>query len=99
MTGGDLVLYLTHGRLTARVEISPVMNVLQEQRLTVPGERSAQPPSDIEALPDFALSVDVDLADTHVTDSLDVKPHLNRCVQYLQETLVPWVTELLQRGD
>jgi len=96
VTGGNFILFFTSSRLAGRLEISPVMNVRREERVTLPGQDVTLPPAGVEPLPDFALNVDIDLADTRPGDSVDVKPHLNRSVEYIESVLTPFITRLLE---
>jgi len=95
-TGGELVVHLEHDKLAVRLWMSPVVNVRREQHVTIPG---SEPPPHMEEeiLPDFAISVDADLADTRITESVDVMPHLNRSVKYLQESLIPFISRMLEQ--
>ncbi|HZU11773.1 MAG TPA: hypothetical protein VFB58_02960 [Chloroflexota bacterium] len=95
-TGGSIVETFTADHLEGRIEISSVMNVQREERLLVGGE-PAQATPELDDLPSFGVNVDVDLARHGSIESLDVKPHLNRSVKYIENVLTPFMTRLL--GD
>lgn len=97
--GAELVVFLTRENLGVRVGISPVVNVRREERVTVPGIKPILPIQGEAPLPDYALSVDVDLADTRITDSVDVKPHINRSVEYIQTDFLPHIARMLAKEN
>jgi len=95
--GGELVIQLQFDHITARVSVSTVKNVETKIHTRVPGIEIPEPSPDVER-PDYAIQLDVDFADERLLHSIDIKPHLNRSIELLQERLIPFIDRITERG-
>jgi len=87
--GGEYVVNVTTNRLAARVAFAPV------QKQGGIGVISATEPN----LPDHAILLDVDLVANRPGDAIDVNPHLNLAIKFLDDQLIPFVARLLIDED
>lgn len=98
--GGSWTAVLSVDPLTVRVAIRAVQNMTTSWSAYMPSAGASTPPPlpPHRRLPDYAVALDVDLADSHHATLLDIKSHLSRSFQFLQEKLVPFVSAILRDG-
>ena len=102
IVGGEFALFLTSDRLAIRVSFSPIQNVTTSWSARAPGSNVQAPSESVippeRRLPDFALQMDVDLADNNPADPLDPRHHLERSIRMLETKLIPHVATILTGG-
>lgn len=102
IVGGEFALFLSSDRLAIRVSFSPVQNVTTSWSARAPGSNGQTPRETVipleRRLPDFALQMDVDLADNNPADPLDPLRHLERSIGLLEKKLIPQVAAILEGG-
>lgn len=91
---GELVIHLTSELLGVRAALSAARNVLTEITTRFPGIDAVEAPKP-QILPEYSVVLDADLYDNRTTDSIDVKPHIGRSLEFFDRKLLPFVSKLV----
>lgn len=98
VSSGEIVINVDSHHLGARIAVDTVQIQTTEYMTRAAGSEPATRP-DRPDYPDFALRLDVDLVDKSPWESLDVKPHINHSVDYLNEQIIPFISNMAMEGS